>query len=97
MGLRFKDVVRRIFLLPLNFYQRFIARHLPPACLYHPSCSEYTRQSILKFGIIRGVILGLVRIFRCNGMFFYGGIDEVPEKFSFKGIQEDYKKFGRRK
>lgn len=48
-------------------------------CRYHPSCSEYCRQSFLKHGVVGGFILGGARILRCNP-WSRGGVDEVPEK-----------------
>ncbi len=46
-------------------------------CRFTPTCSEYTKQAIEKYGFIRGTILGLRRISRCNpwGNF---GFDPVP-------------------
>lgn len=35
-------------------------------CPYYPSCSEYTRVSILHHGVIKGVYIGLHRVVRCN-------------------------------
>ncbi|MBU0976492.1 MAG: membrane protein insertion efficiency factor YidD [Patescibacteria group bacterium] len=55
-------------------------------CTYHPSCSEFTRQSILKHGVILGSFMGLKRIVDCNP-FSKGGYDPVPEKFSLKRYQ----------
>jgi len=52
-------------------------------CLYHPSCSEYTYQAIDRFGLIKGSVMGLFRILRCNPL-AKGGHDPVPEKFSIK-------------
>jgi putative membrane protein insertion efficiency factor len=34
-------------------------------CPFYPTCSEYTKQSILKFGVLRGTILGIRRILKC--------------------------------
>lgn len=36
-------------------------------CNYDPSCSEYTKQAIAKYGAFKGPRLGLKRIKRCNG------------------------------
>lgn len=52
-------------------------------CTYHPSCSEYTRQAILKHGLFPGGLMGFKRIIDCNPL-SKGGYDPVPEKFSLK-------------
>ena len=36
------------------------------ACRFVPTCSEYTRQSIQKYGLLRGVLMGIKRICRCR-------------------------------
>jgi uncharacterized protein len=53
------------------------------ACIYHPSCSEYTYQAIDRFGLIRGSIMGAFRIARCTP-FNKPGLDPVPEKFTVR-------------
>ncbi len=65
----------------LNFiehYQKEIS-HRKPAnckCIYSPSCSEYTKQAIEKYGAFKGWTLGIWRIFRCNP-FSKGGNDPL--------------------
>lgn len=47
-------------------------------CRYSPTCSEYTRQAIAKYGIIRGGILGLKRLSRCHPYSHHPSFDPVP-------------------
>ena len=46
-------------------------------CKFYPTCSEYTKQAIEKYGALKGTILGIHRILRCNP-FSHGGYDPVP-------------------
>ncbi|QTA37522.1 membrane protein insertion efficiency factor YidD [Thermosipho ferrireducens] len=72
--------MRKIVLLIIKFYQKFISPIKPPTCIYTPTCSEYTYQAVKKFGAIKGLFLGFKRILRCNPL-HEGGKDPVPEKF----------------
>ncbi len=38
----------------------------PGVCVFYPTCSDYTIQSIEKYGIIKGLFMGLKRIIRCT-------------------------------
>lgn len=70
--------VRAILIKGIVFYQRHLSRH---TCLYEPTCSEYTKRCIHIHGAILGVLLGVLRILRCNP-FSKGGIDPAPERRS---------------
>jgi len=58
--------LRRILILLLRFYQRYAPEDMRVACVFVPSCSEYMRLSILKYGVIRGVKKGVNRLSRCH-------------------------------
>ncbi|HEY3309541.1 MAG TPA: membrane protein insertion efficiency factor YidD [Desulfuromonadaceae bacterium] len=64
-------------LLVIKLYQKMLSPLLPPACRFYPSCSEYSRVSILRHGLIRGGWLSLLRLFKCHP-FHPGGYDPVP-------------------
>ena len=48
----------------INFYQKYLSP--PNKCVFYPSCSEYTKQAIEKYGFFKGVYLGFRRILRCH-------------------------------
>lgn len=66
-----------LLLLPIIFYQRCITPFTPPACRFTPTCSEYARQALLKHGPIKGTMLAVWRILRCNP-WGGSGYDPVP-------------------
>ncbi len=69
-------LARRIAVAPIVVYRRVISPLLPPRCKYAPSCSEYAVQAISEFGILRGLVLAVWRLLRCNP-FSHGGFDPV--------------------
>ena len=58
--------MKKILIILINFYQKAISPWLGPSCKYNPTCSEYTKQAIEKYGAIKGTIIGIKRILRCN-------------------------------
>jgi len=57
----------------LRAYQQ-LSKLLPARCKYHPSCSAYALQSVERFGILRGAVLAVWRVLRCNP-WSHGGFD----------------------
>jgi len=61
----------------LRGYKRFVSPLLPSACRYHPTCSEYMREAVERYGATRGAWMGVKRLARCHP-FQAGGVDLVP-------------------
>lgn len=61
----------------ISMYQKFLSPLLPQACRFYPTCSEYSRLSIVRHGLIKGAALTLVRLGKCHP-FHPGGYDPVP-------------------
>lgn len=71
--------MKKVFIKVLNLYQRFISpvfNHMGVNCKYCPSCSEYMKQAIVKYGCFKGTYLGVKRLLRCNP-FVKGGYDPL--------------------
>ncbi|MBI3459668.1 membrane protein insertion efficiency factor YidD [Candidatus Acetothermia bacterium] len=61
----------------IESYQKLISPMLPSSCRFYPSCSEYAKQAIQKYGFFKGMWLAIKRIARCHPL-NPGGIDPVP-------------------
>jgi putative membrane protein insertion efficiency factor len=69
--------MRSVALALITAYQKLLSPMLPRSCRFYPSCSEYAKQAIQKYGIVRGGWLALKRIARCHPG-NPGGLDPVP-------------------
>jgi hypothetical protein len=65
-------------------YQRFISPLSGPTCRYYPTCSAYALGAVRTHGPVKGFLLAIGRLVRCNP-WSPGGIDHVPEKGSWRG------------
>lgn len=78
-----RRLVRRVAIAPVRLYQRFISPMMPPSCRYAPTCSNYAIEALSVHGIIKGTILSLWRLLRCNP-WSHGGVDYVPPRGRWK-------------
>jgi uncharacterized protein len=77
------SLARAIAVAPIRLYQRVISPALPRRCKYEPTCSAYAVQAIRRFGILRGLVLAVWRLLRCNP-FSHGGFDPVEAQRLFR-------------
>lgn len=80
--------MKKIVITPIRLYQKFISPLFPPSCRYYPSCSHYAIQAVEKHGALKGGLMGISRIIRCNP-FVKGGKDPVPAYFTLKRSKGD--------
>ena len=78
----------------LLFYQGVISKQLMQGCAFEPSCSNFSRQCIKKYGIVKGVALSTDRLTRCTRLSAidfhpvmfgaYGKVDDRPEYYQLR-------------
>lgn len=69
-------MMKKICLFLIYLYKGILSPFLGNQCRFYPTCSEYTKQAIEKYGALKGCIKGLKRIIRCNP-FCKGGHDPL--------------------
>lgn len=74
--------MQKVIIQLIRFYQRYLSPLKPKAyrCRYYPSCSQYTVEAIQRFGVGKGVLLGICRLGSCHP-WGRGGVDIVPKEW----------------
>jgi len=68
--------MKKVLIKMVEFYQNGISPFLPKSCRYIPTCSQYTKEALEKYGALKGSYLGIKRILRCHP-FHPGGYDPL--------------------
>ena len=58
--------LRKIFVIPILLYLYLISPLIPISCRFNPTCSQYSKEAIIKHGIFKGLILSIKRIIKCH-------------------------------
>ncbi len=86
-----------VFSAMMYAYQGVISRHFSASCLYHPSCSEFSKELIKEYGLVKGVACSADRLTRCNRLsamdFTSGDVNEhdkkIHESVDYYNISQD--------
>jgi hypothetical protein len=70
-----------VLIIFIRSYQQVISPLLGPNCRFRPTCSQYSIEALIRFGLVKGSILGLRRVVKCHP-FNCGGDDPVPPKIT---------------
>ena len=70
-------MLKRAALFFIKVYQDYIRRVIPRSCRFIPSCSEYTKLAIEKYGILIGIAKGVRRVASCQPFFGKYGYDPL--------------------
>ncbi len=70
--------MKKICIVLIKFYRKYLSPLKGrPCCRYYPTCSQYALEAYEKYGFLKGTLLTIWRILRCNP-FSKGGYDPVP-------------------
>ena len=64
--MKLKISLKKFSIKLINFYQKNISQLKKPSCVFYPTCSEYMKISIEKYGVFKGVFKGFFRITKCH-------------------------------
>ena len=81
------QVIINILIKIIKSYKFIISPLLGNSCRYLPTCSEYTIEALKTFGLIRGLLMSVKRIFSCHPIKFLGGgegFDPVNKNLKIK-------------
>ena len=71
------NLFKLLFINLIKIYQRFVSPFFPSSCKFSPSCSKYGIEAISKYGFLKGSVLTIKRILKCNP-WSKGGYDPIP-------------------
>jgi len=86
-------VIKRLLLLLIRFYRRFISPMHAPCCPFTPTCSTYAMQAVERHGALYGGYLAIRRLLRCQPFYKGSFYDPVPPKRSRKSKKLTKKSF----
>ena len=69
--------MKKILIGMIKLYRKYLSPLKSTKCPYYPTCSQYGLEAIEKYGALKGSLLAVWRILRCNP-FSHGGYDSVP-------------------
>lgn len=72
-----------LLLLPIHLYRRYFSALTGQNCRYFPTCSSYAVTALTRHGVLKGTLLAVWRLLRCNP-WSRGGSDRVPARGRWK-------------
>ena len=82
-----RQVIINTLIKIIKVYKFMISPFLGHSCRYLPTCSEYAIEALKTFGLTRGLLMSVKRIFSCHPIKFLGGgegFDPVNKNLKIK-------------
>ncbi|MFT8872792.1 MAG: membrane protein insertion efficiency factor YidD [Sporolactobacillus sp.] len=71
--------MKHLMIFLIRVYQKWISPLTPPHCRFYPTCSQYAIEALMRYGVLKGSWLAVIRLLKCHP-FHPGGFDPVPVK-----------------
>lgn len=78
-------MLRKVLMLFIRGYQRFVSPFTPPRCRFQPTCSHYAMDALDQYGALKGTWLAVKRVLKCHPL-HPGGWDPVPDPLTGKKV-----------
>lgn len=78
--------MKKIFQFLILIYQKTLSPFLGNQCRFSPTCSCYMHEALEKHGTFKGLVLGSIRILKCNPWIETSWMDPVPERFAWRSL-----------
>ena len=69
--------IKYLFIFLIDIYRYCISPFTPQSCRFYPSCSNYAREAVKNYGVLKGGYLSIKRLSKCHP-YHEGGFDPVP-------------------
>ncbi len=69
--------MKKILILLIKGYRKFISPYKTPCCRFTPTCSQYAIEALEKYGFFKGGWMAFWRLMRCNPFSGRSGYDPV--------------------
>lgn len=69
-------ITKKTILFFIDAYRYALSPFLPQSCRFSPTCSQYSREAVQRYGAARGLWLSVKRVLKCHP-FHPGGYDPV--------------------
>ncbi len=70
--------MKKLLLLLISLYRKYVSPAFPGKCRFHPTCSSYAYEAITKYGALKGGWLAIRRLLRCHPFYKGDWYDPVP-------------------
>jgi len=71
------NYLKKALIAVITFYQQYLRCLFVPCCRFYPTCSEYTKSALEKYGLLKGLSLGIRRLLRCHPYSGQSGFDPL--------------------
>ena len=68
---------KSLLIVLIDTYRYLISPLFPASCRFYPTCSQYAKEALIQFGVIKGGLLIIRRLSKCHP-YHQGGFDPVP-------------------